>query len=181
MDLHPDSEHEIAVMLPWILVYRRCLPNYLEPYVGSNVAGQEGHFTFSRDTDEVGDVDGGDVGGDIADGLFNLLVWLVGGVEDRDGDGDNDGTVVYLDLSMRFVGEMGDMNDVIGVGGDGVDGDFEGITMSPVGDTGQIGAEVILIKPAVTLGDIGEESTSDGAVVVDKTELALLFASAGFV
>ena len=210
MDPHPGSEHKIAVTLPWTLVYRRCLSKYLEPYVGSNVAGQEGHFIFSRDPDEeVGDVEGEGGGGDSAVGLFSLLVRLVGGVDDKD-DGDDDGIEVELELWMRLVGEMGDMNDGVdddaevyldpwmrlggemadmsdgvGGGGHGEDDDFEGIAMNPVGDIGEIGepddAEGILIKLVVAVGDIGEESNSDGVVVGETSELALLSASAEFV
>ena len=205
MDPHPGSEHKIAVILPCTLVYFRCLSRYLAPYVGSNVAGQEGHFIFSRDLEgEVCDVEGGG-GGDGKEGLFGLLVrvgvWvadeygdddgakvysdllmrLVGEVVDMD-DGRDDGVEVYLDLAMRLLGEMGNMDDVVS-GSDGgsevEDDDFEVIAMNPVGDIGEIGepddVEGILVKlGVVAVGDIGEESNSDCAVAVSKSELASL-------
>ena len=128
--------------------------------------------------EEVGDVDGADVGGDSKDGLFTLGVRVVGGVGDMDDGGVDDGAEIYLELWMRLVGEVGDMNDGVG-DGDGEDDDFDGIAMNPVGDIGEIGepddAEGILIKlGVVTVGDIGEESNSDGAVVGRKSELASL-------
>lgn len=176
MDPHPGSEHKIVVMLPWTLVYFRCLSRYLAPYVGSNVAGQEGHFIFSREWDEeVGDFDGRGSGGDSEKGLFGLLVGVVGGVvDDRD-----DGAEVYLELWMRLGGEVGDMDDGGGGGGsscNGEDNDFEGITVNPVGDIGEIGEpdddEGIIQLGVVTVGDIGEGSNSDGAVVGEESELA---------
>ncbi len=181
MEPHPGTEHRIAVMLPWTLVYSRCLFKYLEPYVDANVAGQEGHFVLSwgLDEEEEGDVDGGGVGGDSADRSFGLLVWLVGGADGKDDDGDGgDGAEVYFDSSMRLVGEVGDMNDGVG-GGDGEDDDVEGIRMNPVGDIGEIGelddAEGTLIKlVVVTVGDMGEESNSDGVVMDEMSVLAAL-------
>ena len=206
MDPHPGSEHKIAVMLPCTFVYFRCLSRYLAPYIGSNVAGQEGHFIFSRGRDEdVGDVEGGG-GGDVKDRLFGLLVRVGSGVADEcDGDDDgakvyfelwmkllgevvdmddgrDDSAEVYLDLAMRLLGEMGNMNDVVS-GSDGgsevEDDDFEVIAMNPVGDIGEIGepddVEGILVKlGVVAVGEIGEESNSDRAVAVSKSELASL-------
>ena len=132
----------------------------------------------------MGDVDGGGGFGDSVDGLSSRLVRFVGGVDDKD-DGDDDGAEVYFDLCMRLIGEIGGMNDVVG-DTDCEDDDFEGIMMNPVGDIGEIGepddAEGILIKlGAVIVGDIGEESSSDGAVVGETSELTLLSASAEFV
>ena len=77
------------------------------------------------------------------------------------------------------------MRDRLG-DGDGEDDVFEDATMTPVGDSGEIGepddAEGILIKlGVVTVGDIGEESNSDGAVVVEKSELASLSVGEEFV
>ena len=182
MDPHPGSEHRIAVMLPCTLVYFRCLSRYLAPYVGSNVAGQEGHFIFSRDGDEeVGDVKGRGGSDDSVDGLFGLLMSVGGWVVDEY-DGGDDGAKVYLELWIRLVGEMGNMDDGVG-GSDGgsevEDDDFEVIAMNPVGDIGEIGepedVEGILVKlGVVAVGDIGEESNSDCAVAVSKSELASL-------
>ena len=133
----------------------------------------------------MGDVDGGGGFGDSVDGLSSRLVRFVGGAEDKDDGGDDDGAEVYFDLCMRLIGEIGGMNDVVG-DTDCEDDDFEGIMMNPVGDIGEIGepddAEGILIKlGAVIVGDIGEESSSDGAVVGETSELTLLSASAEFV
>ena len=78
------------VMLPWTLVYFRCLSRYRAPYVGSKVAGQEGHFIFSRERDEeVGDFEGGG-----EDGLFGLVVRVGGGLDDKNADGVDDGREV---------------------------------------------------------------------------------------
>ena len=106
---------------------------------------------------------------------------LVGEIGNMD-DGRDDGAEVYLDLSMRLLGEMGNMDDgVCGSDGDSEveDDDFEVIAMNPVGDIGEIGepddVEGILVKlGVVAVGDIGEESNSDRAVAVSKSELASL-------
>ena len=126
------------------------------------------------DEEEVGDIDETGVGGDCADGWLTLLVWLVGGADDKD-DGDDDGSEIYLDLWNRLFGDVGDMNDGVG-GGDGEDDDFEGTMMNPVGDIGEIGepddADGILIKLAVVaVGDIGVESNSGGVAVGETSEL----------
>ena len=187
MDPHPGSEHKIAVILPCTLVYFRCLSRYLAPYVGSNVAGQEGHFIFSRDLEgEVCDVEGGG-GGDGKEGLFGLLVRVGVWVADEY-DGDDDGAKVYFELWMKLVGEMGNMDNGV-CGSDGgseiEDDDFEVIAMNPVGDIGEIGepedVEGILVKlGVVAVGVIGQDSNSDGTVACWKSERALLSASVGF-
>ena len=107
MDPQPGSEHKMDVMLPCTLVYFRCLSKYLAPYVGSNVAGQEGHFIFSRDLEgEEGDVEEGG-----EDGLFGLVVRVGGGLDDKNEGGVDDGREVLFDLSMRLVGEVCDTDD----------------------------------------------------------------------
>ena len=111
MDPHPGSEHKIDVMLPWTLVYFRCLSKYRAPYVGSKVAGQEGHFIFSRDLEgEGGDVDE-EGGGNGVDGLSDLLVCVARRMDDKDDGGVDDGAEVYLDLSIGLVGELCDTGD----------------------------------------------------------------------
>ena len=126
----------------------------------------------------MGDVDGEGIGGDSLVGWSSRLARFVCGADDIDDGGGDDGAEVYFDLCMRLIGEMGGMNDVVG-DSDGEDDDFEGIMMNPVGDIGEIGepddAEGILIKlGAVIVGDIGEESNSDGAVAGETSELASL-------
>ena len=128
--------------------------------------------------------DGDDDGAKV---YFELWMRLVGEVVDMD-DGRDDSAEVYLDLAMRLLGEMGNMDDVVS-GSDGgsefEDDDFEVIAMNPVGDIGEIGepddVEGILVKlGVVAVGEIGEESNSDGTVACWKSERALLSASVGF-
>ena len=90
MDPQPGSEHKMDVMLPWTLVCFRCLSKYRAPYVGSNVAGQEGHFSFSRDLEG----EGGDVERGGEDGFFDLVVRVGGGLVDKNEGGDGDGREV---------------------------------------------------------------------------------------
>ena len=109
---------------------------------------------------------------------------LGGEVCDTD-SGCDGGANVYLDLWMTFVGKTVGMSDRLS-DGDGEDDVFEVATMTPVGDIGEIGEpddpEGILIKlGVVTVGDIGEESNSDGAVVVEKSDLASLSVGEEFV